>query len=392
MKIAIITERANVSLGGAERSVSELAYALSVAGHDVSVLAASGVPNEGHVYILCPDSRARRVDHGLFSRAIEEHLRSNHYDIVHSVLPFAFADVYQPRGGTYAESVVRNAASHGGRAVQAWKRLTAFSNPHRTRLLSAERRLCQGENGPVVAALSQYVAHQIERHYRTPEHRVVVISNGVRVDRRVDIARAERIRSQILAQLHVREQDRPVLLLFAANNFRLKGLAPLVRAMAVAAARLEQRICLVVVGRGKAARYRGLARKLKVDDRIVFLGPADNIQNILSITDVAVLPTFYDPSSRFILEALVHGKPVITTRYNGARDLFENQKHGLVIGEPTDITSLANAIAYFGRRDNIEAASKAIVADNVKQHISISRVVRELVQLYESLLERKGGK
>ncbi len=392
MKVAIITERANVSLGGAERSVSELTGALSVAGHDVSVLAATGAANEGNMHILCPDNRTRRVDHTAFCSALKEHLKLNHYDIVHSVLPVAFADIYQPRGGTYAESVVRNAASYEGRVIRIWKRHTAFINRHRTRLLAAERLLCQGETGPVIAALSQYVAQQIDRHYRTPGERVAVVSNGVRTDRSVDGERAGRIRSQILAQLHTREQSNPVLFLFAANNFRLKGLAPLIRAMSVATKRVQQNMCLVVVGRGKAHKYRHLAERLNVHDRVVFLGPVDNIQNILSITDVAVLPTFYDPSSRFILEALVHGKPVITTRYNGARDLFDNQRHGLVVGEPTDVAGLANAIAYFSRRDNIEAASQAILADDLKQRISISRVVQELVRLYESVLERKGGK
>ena len=391
MKVAIITERANISLGGAERSVSELAQALSAVGHNVTILAAKGNPNVANVHILCQSTHKKRADYTAFSQAIQEHLRTNHYDIIHSVLPFACADVYQPRGGTYAESIVRNAASYENRLVQVWKRITATANFRRAKLLADERRLCQSQTGPTIAALSQYVAIQLEKHYRTPGQRVTVISNGVRTSRTVDANRAKRIRSQILTQLHLREQVNPVLLIFAANNFRLKGLAPLIRAMSFAADHKQQfSSYLVVVGRAPARKYIRLARKLRMAERIVFLGPVDNLQNVLFASDVAVLPTFYDPSSRFILEALTLGKPVITTRYNGARDLFENQKHGIVIGEPTDTSALANAIAYFSQSKNIAQASQAIIADNLIQNISISRVATELTQLYESLPGLKG--
>ena len=388
MRVAIVTERTSISLGGAERSVSELAYALSLLGHEVSILAAVGKAEAANVHVVCPQTTSKRVDFRMFSRCLQEHLTGNDYDIVHSVLPFDFADVYQPRGGTYAESIERNAASYENVLLRWWKRATAFANFRRTRLLRAERTLCQAQNGPAIAALSQYVAMQIEKHYKTPGRRVSVIPNGVRTDRSVDAKRAQRVRSQILSQLRIREQDAPVLFLFAANNFRLKGLAPLVQAMSVAAAHQpECNAVLVVAGRGRAAKYRRLARRCGMIEKIAFLGPVDNIQNLHSVIDVGILPTFYDPSSRFTLEVLAHGKPVVTTRYNGARDLFKNERHGIVIGEPTDISALANAIAFFSRRENIVRASEAIEQDDLNRSISIVRAARDLDQLYKSLAD-----
>ena len=110
----------------------------------------------------------------------------------------------------------------------------------------------------------------------------------------------------------------------------------------------------------------------------------------MSITDVAVLPTFYDPSSRFILEALAAGKPVITTKFNGATDLFENNRHGKVIDTPENIDALAEAIRYFTDTNNIEKTSQAIIEDNLKENISIGRAAGELMTVYESILQRKG--
>jgi len=122
------------------------------------------------------------------------------------------------------------------------------------------------------------------------------------------------------------------------------------------------------------------------------LGHIGHIQDALSVTDVAILPTFYDPSSRYILEALAAGKPVITTRFNGATDLFVNDRHGKVIDAPEDISALAEAIIYFTDTNNIEKASQAIAEDNIEEKISIRRAAKQLVTVYESILQRKGRK
>ena len=394
-RIAIITERANIALGGAERSVLELAAALSGLGCEVDILAASGQTNTKNVHVLCGDDRGGRIGYARFAQALQHHLSQNRYDILHSVLPFEFADVYQPRGGSYAESIQRHAASHRSGFVRFYKRLTAFTNLRRNALLQAERRLSRAPEGPVIAALSRYVAEQFQRHYGADERRIVVIPNGVKIDRPVNRDQADRLRSQILAQARLKEADSPVLFLFTANNFRLKGLGPLIEAVAAAAQPpTERKCCLVVVGRDSTGKYRRLARRLGLHEsgqRLVFLGSVSHIQSALSIADAAVLPTFYDPASRFILEALAAGKPVITTKFNGAADLFTDSRHGKVIDSPENVAALAEAIRYFTDTNNIERAAQAIAEDNLRANISIIRAARELMGLYESILQRKAG-
>jgi UDP-glucose:(heptosyl)LPS alpha-1,3-glucosyltransferase len=124
--------------------------------------------------------------------------------------------------------------------------------------------------------------------------------------------------------------------------------------------------------------------------KIVFLGHLPNIQNAMSISDVAVLPTFYDPCSRYILEALAACKPVITTKFNGASDFFVNNRHGKVLDTPENIDALAEAIRYFTDTKNIENASQAIIEDNLKENISIDRSAGQLIDVFESILKRKG--
>jgi UDP-glucose:(heptosyl)LPS alpha-1,3-glucosyltransferase len=390
-KVAIIIERSNTALGGAERSIFELAAALSGFGIEVHILAAKGQTEAKNIHILCQDKPGRRTGYMIFEGALKKHLLENQYHIIHSVLPFDFIDVYQPRGGAYAESIFRNATSYQNKVIESYKKLTAFANFRRSALLRAERKLASDSNGPVIAALSEYVAEQFRQHYGTDTKRIVVIHNGVKTDKNINKKQTDRLRTQILTKLNLKEADNPVLFLFAANNFRLKGLSVLIKAMAAADHYdTERRSYLIVAGKGYAHKYRQIARRLNIHKKIIFLGQVRHIENALSVADVAVLPTFYDPSSRFILEALAACNPVITTRFNGATDLLVNNRHGKIIDKPEDVSALTEAIVHFTKTENIQKASKAITEDNVKEEISIRRVARQLVALYETILQRKG--
>ncbi|MGA2916870.1 MAG: glycosyltransferase family 4 protein [Sedimentisphaerales bacterium] len=402
MKLAIITERANITLGGAERSVFELAARMALLGIDVQILAAIGAAQSNRVKVLCGNTE-KRVGLETFKKALLQHFQDNHYDIIHSVLPFDFADVYQPRGGSYPEAAVRNAISYGSAVLRFFKLLTSFANFRRTSLARAESRLCKKENGPVVAALSEYVKTQFKKYYNLPDERIYVCPNGIRlpVSTRSSrggpspekISRADKLRAEILARFNIKQADEPVFFLFAAHNFRLKGLANLIKAFAILNNRLTKRPAfLIIVGRGKTRKYRRLAKRMNVNDRILFFGSAANLNDLLDVADVTVLPTYYDPSSRFILEALAAGKPVVTTKFNGAVDLFTADKHGKVFDSPDDIDSLAEAIRFYCTTENLTAAKKAILVDDIKSKVSIETHCRKLLVLYDKIIKKKAEK
>ncbi len=393
MKVSLIVERLDESLGGAERSVNELAAGLRKAGLEVDILAAKSDRKDKGVYPLCSGIKGKRVGFEEFGAALEKYLAKNRYDIVHSVLPFGFADVYQPRGGSYKETQIRNAASYRSGLVRCWKRITGFANFRRFVLMRAERKICQDNSGPTVAALSRYVKRQFQNHYGLADERIAVIANGVDVDGLEGRMDADiGAKAQILEKFGIEAGGKEVVFLFAANNFRLKGLGCLIEAFAKLPNELQASAFVIAAGRGKQRKYRKLAERLSVEDRVCFAGAVDGVKELLAAADVAVLPSFYDPSSRFIIEALAGGVPVITSRYNGAVDLFEDGRHGAAIGQLDDLGELAEAMKFFCDAVNITNAKENIKADNLKDKVSIARHCRELVGLYEKILERKAGR
>ncbi|OHB54240.1 MAG: hypothetical protein A2Y07_01605 [Planctomycetes bacterium GWF2_50_10] len=390
MKIAILIERSDVFLGGAERSIFELSAQISSMGHEITLLAAKGTSAAKHVKILCGDSAGKRTSLGEFEAAARAYLAQEQFDIVHAVVPMAIADVYQPRGGTYPETIRQNAASYDNGFVEVIKKATSFLNFRRGQLCGAEKMIARSKNGPVIACLSAYVARQFKEHYRCADERLRVIANGVKTDRAADAAEFAEVKGNILSSYSL-DEDNPVFFLFAANNFRLKGLYQLIKAAAMCKAKEPAaKFQILVAGNDHSMHAQNLANRLDVDGRITFLGPVAHIQNALVHADVAVLPTFYDPASRFILEGLAMGKPAITTSYNGAADLFENGRHGIVIDDARNTEALADALLYYSKRTTLEAAKQAIMEDEIKDRVSIHAHAHRLIELYEEILSAKG--
>jgi UDP-glucose:(heptosyl)LPS alpha-1,3-glucosyltransferase len=390
MKVAIITERSEVLVGGAERSIFELSAELITQGIDIRLLAAKGHGQAKHVSILCPNVSDKRFPISTFAAALECHLAQNHYDILHSVLPFSFADVYQPRGGTYPETINRNAASYENAFFATFKRFTSFMNERRAELAKAEKDLCKNSAGPMIAALSSYVADQFKKHYGLDNGRIAVIHNGIKTDRPVDLSEFAEVKEQIRKN---RPDTTPVFFLFAAHNFRLKGLSPLLRAIQLA--NNNASICrphLFIAGAERSGAYRRMCKSLGITNSVTFFGNIPHVQNAMAVVDAAILPTFYDPASRFILEALAMGKPVITTRCNGATDLFTDNRHGIVVDDPTQVDKLAQAILHFCDTANLQKAAAAIAADKIKENLSIERHTKELIELYKRIIAKKAGK
>ncbi|MBW8035574.1 MAG: glycosyltransferase family 4 protein [Planctomycetes bacterium] len=383
MKVAIIIERTDTALGGAERSVSQLADALSQKGVDVTILAAKGDSPSKNVKQLYADTAGKRISLSVFLQAIKDHLKQNTYDIVHSTLPLDFADIYQPRGGSYLEAMIRNADSYQSCFVSSFKKMTHFTNRRRFEMIKAEKRICRDCPNIKIAALSEYVKKQFIAHYNIDESRIATIANGIALKTPSNSDEVSSIRAKWCDILGIKNEP---ILLFAANNFRLKGLASLIKAMA-----LNDEAYLVVAGSGKPDKYLKLAERLNIAGRILFAGTISDITPAIAASDAVILPTYYDPCSRFILEGLAAEKPVITTKFNGAAEMFADGTHGRIISQPDDVKGLTEAIAFCTNPDNAENMSKAIAQDSLRDKISIDRHVREMIQLYEEIIQTRSS-
>ena len=105
---------------------------------------------------------------------------------------------------------------------------------------------------------------------------------------------------------------------------------------------------LILVGHGRERpALEALARRLRVDDRVRFLGgrPHDELPRWLGTADVTLLPTVSEGLANVWVESLACGTPVVTTDVGGAREAIDRPEAGrLVAREPEALAAAVREI------------------------------------------------
>lgn len=385
LRVALVIERLEGWRGGAETSTFQLARRLAERGCQVTLVTRSLVRASGEFELLrVPAPRGPRglQTAGFVQRAAAA-TTANAFDIVHAITVCPTADVYQPRGGTIRQTVARNLALRRGQISRQLKRLANAFNLKQQVLHRLEARLLGRRQPPVVAAVSDYVARQVRQQYHLDAEQVQVIFNGVEP---YEPPGPGSNRDREALQRRYNLPANTTLALVVAHNFKLKGLARLIEALPGVTGHLR----VLVVGRDKPAKYRAQAARLGVADRLRFVGAADDMGEFYRGADLCIHPTYHDPCSRVVLEALSAGLPVITTRHNGAAEVMQDGVHGYVIESADDVPALGEAIGRL--LDPDRRRTMAQQARTLRERISMSRHARELMQLYEQLHQRKVSK
>lgn len=341
MRIAFCHENVLPARGGAEMYVADFCRRLAAAGHDVHLYAcrwdAATLPGNLTLHTIRPPRGPRSLRPWRFSASVRAALERDRPDVSIGFDKTFGPDIYYPLGGlqpaSAAGTIRKNRPPLARAAARALKRLDVAHYSY----CRLERRHLLGPNPPLLVTNSDRVRDDARRYYGMPNDRVRVILNAI------DPARFdERDRPRIRADERRRWGYGPgaVVAAFVAMNYRLKGLEPLLHALPHVPA-----LKLVVAGNLKTGPWRRLARRLGVSERVVFLGPTGDVRRIYFGADFHVHPTFYDPCSSVVLEALACGLPVVTSRYNGAAEVMHPPREGFVVDDPHDHVALADCLS-----------------------------------------------
>ena len=385
MRVAIVIERIETWRGGAETSTLEFAHLLAGRGTSVTVFTATRCvsPPDLEIVMIPVTATPKPLRPARFIAKTTARLRRDPFDIVHAITPMPAADVYQPRGGLVRETLERNVAMRATAPRRMVKRALAALNVKRRTLLGLEERALR-PGGPVVAAVSKYVARQARAHYGLDGARVRVIFNGVQVAAATE---AERAADRAAVRREYAVANGTLLILCVAHNFRLKGVEPLLHGMARLTRAGGRDVRLLVAGRDNPVAMAATARRLRIDDLVTFTGPTERIGAFYHAADVVAHATYYDPCSRVVLEALSRGVACVTTRLNGAAEAITDGVEGFVIETPDDVGELADRIGRL--RDRRMAAEMGAAAARLGPRLSMTRHVDEMVELYDEIVARR---
>jgi len=379
LKIAVVRPYFTESKGGAERYAVELVRGLVALGHSVHVFAyrwdrpeETGVSYHG-VWMPRKPAWLRVL---IFHWNLRRCLVHADYDTVLGMTPFWPQTVFWLGDGLYSVWTRVAWPSPVIRRLMCLKRAVMVVN------LWLERKILCGAT-PHLIANSKLVQRQSAKHYGVPAERLTVVYPGVDAKRFHPGVR-QQWRDATRRQLGIGDQE--VALLFVSNNFKRKGLDLLIGALAALNDEATA-FRLIVVGAGRVAPFRRLARRLGVDRKIIFTGLVDRIERYYGAGDAFVLPTRYDPCAGACLEAMACGLPVVTTASNGASELIEEGASGFVLSSGNIAAQLADRLKPLADPQRCEAMG-AVAADRVKT-LTVENNVRQTASVLDRAAQER---
>ncbi|KAF0182401.1 MAG: UDP-glucose:(heptosyl)LPS alpha-1 3-glucosyltransferase [Nitrospirae bacterium] len=331
MRLAFIKKKFSL-YGGAERYMQTLLMQLAKEGHELHIFAHEWTPTDGITIHTVPIRRTTSYFSTItFARNVARMVsEAPRFDCVVSFERTICQDIYRAGEGVHRAWLDIRSQS------EAWhKRLSFKLNPLHHAILSLERELFL--KTPCVIANSEMVKRQIIEHYEIPPQKIAVIYNGV------DLERFRTVPPDRKAELRQKLglPRAAAIALYVGSGFRRKGVPHILKAIAKLKKSGVSDIMFVAVGKDRISDYEKCAARHGISNRVMFLGPREDVADLYAASDFFILPTLYDPFSNATLEALACGLPVITSKNNGVAELIENGVHGYVLNNLADTDELA---------------------------------------------------
>ncbi len=369
--------------GGAERYLVDLCTRMAGEGYEVHVYAEQWDVEDSRIFFhsvrTIPFPKSLR----LLSFAIRatKAIENGNYDITFGVGNTLKADILQPHGGVHWAWFWRSLRAYENPILWMIKFLGRIFSPKQWVSGWVEDAPYRAKRLRAIIAISDMVKQDMMHWYQIPEERITVVYNGVDIEH--FHPRNRQYREEIRRRHGIGEDE--LVILFVSNNFRMKGLGFLIRALAEVKKEDHPSLRLLVLGRDRKEPYLRLAKKIGISEEVVFAGSTDEPEKYYGAADLLVHPTFYDACSLTVLEALASGLPVITTASNGASGILCHGEEGWVMGDLKDGEELKKAIAFFldekrRRRATYQAREKAVIYSEKANFDRMIAIVNEAIQ------------
>ena len=193
----------------------------------------------------------------------------------------------------------------------------------------------------------------------------------------IDIKKYEREKKKECKRIALAQPNERILT--HVSNFRpVKKTEDVVKIFAVIQASIPSKLLMVGDGPERLKTER-LAKKLGVEDQVIFLGNSTELNKILCYSDVFLLPSERESFGLAALEAMAAETPVISTNTGG---LSEVNKHGVTgfLSNVGDVKSMTNHVLNILESDENLATFKR----NAKHH-SLQFSLDKIIPVYENI-------
>lgn len=339
--------------GGLERDMLAMARACKTRGHEVVIYTQNWqgeLPSDLQVVVLPVRGGTNHGRAQAFARAFTQLAARETTALVVGFNKMPGLDVYFAADTCFAQKVYEE---------RGW--FYRWSSRSRT-YLALERAVFDPASQTQILLISPAQQSIFQRYYQTPAARLQLLPPGIRRDRIMPADYAMQ-RQQWRARLGV--TDETYVLLMVGSDFKRKGLARSLRALAMLPLEFKSRCQLWVAGQDGAAPYLHLAKQLGVAEQFCVLGARDDIPALLWSADVLLHPAHSEAAGAVLLEAMVAGLPVITSDVCGYAHYVESWQLGRVLDDAEVDDQMANTIVAIAAIDaNVWRARAQLLIEN----------------------------
>jgi N-acetyl-alpha-D-glucosaminyl L-malate synthase BshA len=227
-----------------------------------------------------------------------------------------------------------------------------------------------------LTAVSDFLKRETVRDFSVPESRIEVVPNFV--DTRIYRPGLEPCHRATFAP------DGEKIVMHISNFRPVKRVEDVVDIFARVLGEIPSR--LVLVGDGPdLPRARGKVEELGIRDRVVFLGEYTPVQELLSCSDLFLLPSGSESFGLAALEAMACGSPVVASRVGGLPEVIIDGETGYLC-EVGDIDEMAAAsiriLSDDKHRKELSDAGRAFAV----KHFSSECIVPQYEEYYRRIL------
>lgn len=227
-----------------------------------------------------------------------------------------------------------------------------------------------------LTAVSDFLKRETVRDFSVPESRIEVVPNFV--DTRIYRPGLEPCHRATLAP------DGEKIVMHISNFRPVKRVEDVVEIFARVLGEIPSR--LVLVGDGPdLPRARVKVEELGIRDRVVFLGEYTPVQELLSCSDLFLLPSGSESFGLAALEAMACGSPVVASRVGGLPEVIMDGETGYLC-EAGDIDEMAAAsikiLSDDKHRKELSDAGRAFAV----KHFSSECIVPRYEEYYRRIL------
>lgn len=179
-------------------------------------------------------------------------------------------------------------------------------------------------------------------------------------------------------------------LLVHLSNFRpVKRVLDVIETFARVSRALPARLLMIGDGPERSAA-EFLAMRLGIGDRVDFVGKQDNVNELLALSDLMLMPSEMESFGLAALEAMACRVPAVATRVGGVPELIEDGVNGLLY-EIGDVDGMAaGAISILTDPAKLERLSNA-ARRTAQDHFCASRIIPHYERYYERVLSESSA-